>query len=287
MTKALEKIFSVKNDKDKKHKVVNVCGLKMKFKKKVEQSKLSLNQVKPTLPYLEVHLCDHCNLNCKGCGHQCPDVDGEVFTDVEQFTNDINELSKKIFIKKIRLMGGEPLLHPQVNRFMFETRKAFPRADIRLVTNGILLPTMEESFWKTCRDNNIIIDMSKYPIVGNKFAEYLDLLDDNDVKLGIIHLSKKFFTKRNDKGDSNIKEAFNACSSKYCVNLWKSKLYTCPACFRYYSNKRHKENRELPVGLDIYKVTGEEIKNKMNKPISACRYCLVDPIYFPWEKGDN
>ena len=71
------------------------------------------NLGKPRIPYLETHLCDHCNLNCKSCSHFCPLVTEPTFTDLEQYTKDIRVLSKKLAIRTIRLMGGEPLLHPQ------------------------------------------------------------------------------------------------------------------------------------------------------------------------------
>lgn len=299
MTKILEKVFSVKNDERKTHKVISIVGLKFKYRIsnhnnittqqnnnnasitiKAENKKAE----KPTLPYIETHLCDHCNLNCKGCGHHCNSVKEEIFTDIIQYTKDINELAKKIYIRQIRLMGGEPLLHPEVNKFMIETRKAFPKSDIRLVTNGILLPSMKEDFWQTCRANKIKIDLSKYPIVGNKFSEYLDLLDDNDVELGMIHLSKKFYSKRNPKGDSDYIQAFNACKSKRCVNLWHSKLWTCSAVYRYYYNVRFNTNFDLPIGIDIYAVSGKEIVETLNKPDPACRWCLIKAVAYPWEK---
>jgi molybdenum cofactor biosynthesis enzyme MoaA len=73
----------------------------------------------PMLPYIvETHLVDHCNLNCKGCSHFASLVPGEVFTDIEIFKRDIARLSQ-IFIDvyEIRLMGGEPLLHPDIDTF--------------------------------------------------------------------------------------------------------------------------------------------------------------------------
>lgn len=30
---------------------------------------------KPSLDYVEFHLADHCNLNCRGCGHFSPIAD--------------------------------------------------------------------------------------------------------------------------------------------------------------------------------------------------------------------
>ena len=281
----LQKIFSLKNKGN--HKVLTVCGIKLKIKRKMQfvaQPELIPEQ-KSYIPYIETHICDHCNLNCKGCGHFSPLV-SEVFAEYEQYEKDINELASKLIIGQIRLMGGEPLLHPEVNKFIMATRKAFPETDIRLVTNGILLPTMKENFWQTLRDNNIRVDMSKYPVCGNKFSEYLDLMDDNNVTLCNINLSKKFFSQTNPKGDSNIIDTYNNCLSKHCANLWRSRLYTCPACYLHYCDEYFGTNYKIQDGLDIYALRGEEIAVNLNSPINQCRYCATETLKsFAWDQS--
>ncbi len=272
-----EKIFSVKNDSDRKHKIINILGLKLK---------INLYKNKGSIPYLETHICDHCNLNCKGCGHCSPLVMNEQFADFVQYEKDINILSKKLSIAQIRLMGGEPLLHPLVNKFIEATRKAFPKTDIRIVTNGILIPQMPESFWNTLKENNITIDMSKYPPCEKNFDKYLHLIKEKNIKVGNINNGYKFFSQVNSKGDSPIEETFANCLSKYCVNLWHSKLYTCPACYSYYYNLYFNENKPLPTAFDIYKASGKELEAALNKPIEFCRFCNTKELkYFDWEQS--
>ena len=43
------------------------------------------------LPVLEVHLTDHCNLNCKGCSH-FSNISDEFFLDKNDFERDLKEL---------------------------------------------------------------------------------------------------------------------------------------------------------------------------------------------------
>ena len=83
--------------------------------------------------------------------------------------------SKKIDFKIIRLMGGEPLLHPHVNKFIEVTRKYYPSNDIRIVSNGILIPAMKQDFWDTMKENRIKFDLSKYPPASDNFSKYLGL----------------------------------------------------------------------------------------------------------------
>ena len=48
----------------------------------------------------------------------------------------------------IILMGGEPLLHPQVGEFCRVTRECYPEAGITIITNGTLIPKMGKALRK-------------------------------------------------------------------------------------------------------------------------------------------
>ena len=108
-------------------------------------------------------LVEHCNLRCCGCDHFAPLAEQE-FADLDAFENDFARLSYLVDGKaeKIGLMGGEPLLHPQVKDFLYIARRHFRKTKIRIVTNGVLLLNKKEDFWKACRDNNIIVEVTKY-----------------------------------------------------------------------------------------------------------------------------
>jgi len=93
-----------------------------------------LDYTKPVLDYFEYHVAWHCNLNCKGCGHNSNLYTRPRFGDLEHFRRDMNRLTELFSnISKIRLMGGEPLLNPQLGEFITSARRAFPGAQIRVV----------------------------------------------------------------------------------------------------------------------------------------------------------
>lgn len=242
--------------------------IKLLFRKKM-QSKL---------PYLELHILDHCNLNCAGCDHYCPLVTEEKFIDIEEFTEDIKELSKKIDFKIIRLMGGEPLLHPHVNKFIEVTRKYYPSNDIRIVSNGILIPAMKQDFWDTMKENRIKFDLSKYPPASDNFSKYLDIIAAHNISIGNIHVANEFMATINPKGDSDPIEAYKHCYSRECVNLMNHRVYNCSQCYRGYYNKYFNAHLAEMEGIDIYKNSGRKIKKfLLTIPGNACKYCTVSP----------
>jgi hypothetical protein len=242
----------------------------------------------PALDFLETHLVDHCNLNCKGCAHFSP-LAPPWFAGIEQFENDMRQLSK-IFKKKIKvlqLMGGEPLLHPQVSEFLKITRNYLPFSEIDLVTNGLILDKMNERFWDDCRSCNITISMSFYPPMEEKRKSITCLLEKEKVKW--------YFTERltfqafhNFNGDTNSAKAFKFCRC-FCNVLKEGKLYICrvPAYAHYLNNKF---GTSIPTNsyIDIYSpdCSSNSIVKSLNRPIPACNYCITRRVEFLWARSN-
>lgn len=281
----LQKIFSIKNDN--LHTVWTILGIKCKFKHNTTQHDTN---TKPILNYMETHIVDHCNLNCKACCHYC-NVTKPNFIDINDFTKDMKELSQKFNIKEIRLMGGEPLLHKQINEFLKVTKNYFPNSNIRLVTNGILLSKMPEEFWETLKETGIKLDLTKYPIGGTTFSDALDAIGNHvfnyyrnnegfyvqETALGGFWLASHFQLTLDSRGINQIDEAFNNCPYKRCINLINGKLTHCPtAGYMHNYNSYFKKNFPTEEGIDIYNHSAKEILEYLSKPIETCKYCVFD-----------
>lgn len=236
------------------------------------------------LPYLELHLTDHCNLNCKGCSHFCPIADKN-YLSMGTYLKDMKRMAM-IFesILTIRLMGGEPLLHPNIVDFVKATRYLFPKSLIAVVTNGILLPQMSSEFYEALRDNQITLDVTVYPILQNKIEMYLSKAEEYGISVRQT-VADKFFSMINIKGDSDKENVFNECPIKYCTFLREGKLYTCTvAANSQIINKTFGWTIPGDDCIDIYEaVTDIEILEFLAKPIATCAYCSQDVKWFPWE----
>ena len=97
---------------------------------------------------MEFHLAENCNLNCKGCAH-FSQLAAKELADPAVLERDFARLSEisEGLVGKIHLMGGEPLLHPELPSIMTSARKHFPNTLIKFVTNGVLLPKMDDEFF--------------------------------------------------------------------------------------------------------------------------------------------
>jgi hypothetical protein len=244
------------------------------------------------LPYLETHLVDNCNLKCKGCSHFSPLFPENSYARLDTFVRDFSRL-QTLFenIKVIRLMGGEPLLHPKVIDFLEVARGAFPDAWISIVTNGILLLKQADKFWKTCADKNILIQVSRYPIK----------LDINRIKVRVkqfkvdieIFSPKSFLKKINLAGDSDIIDSFQYCKTIFeCAFLRNGKISPCsfpPLVFMFNKSFWEKIPTKKNDFIDIHdpRISGSDIIEFVNRPIPMCKWCLTRRPIFSWDTSER
>ena len=125
----------------------------------------SFHRIPKTMLSFEVALAEHCNLNCVGCNHFSP-LAPPSFPNLEEFTRDFKRMSHLFGdrTQQVKLLGGEPLLNPDINRYLRVARECFPQSEIMIITNGLLLPKMGDPFWETCKEGRIVIAPTKYPI---------------------------------------------------------------------------------------------------------------------------
>jgi len=239
------------------------------------------------LLHFEVHLVDHCNLNCKNCSHFSPLVK-EKYLDVATFQRDcqrIFELSGGN-VKRIRFMGGEPLLHSNLIDFLTIGRKYFPKANLEIWTNGILLPKQTREFWEICGTKNIQINISQYPIKINR-NQINDLAKQHNVKFVYPDNKTEFLwteMKLDKNGRQNIERNFKFCGmSNECIHLCDGKLYTCPIiAYVKHLNNSFDENFKVSEHdyVDIYKAKSmDEILDFLCKPIPFCKYCNIEDAH--------
>ena len=202
----------------------------------------------------------------------------------------ISSLYKNKKIYRILLLGGEPLLHPDILDFIRVTAKYFPTTERQLVTNGILLLKQSDIFWKTCNQTNTIVYITNYPIkinheaIKNKSIEY-------NVKIEIEPEIKKFKKYSFDlSGDQNAFWNYLFCGDTMrCAQLCDGKLYAChQVAYIHHLNKyfNYKMQEEKLDYIDIYKVnSAKEISNYLTKVLPFCRYCNLKKRNFNCEWG--
>lgn len=249
---------------------------------------IRLNYKEQHLSYIEIDITNHCNLSCKGCTRLCDIDKTKKFTNLETFTNDLNQV-KKLFkhVNAIRILGGEPLLHPELSDFIHNARKIFPQSAINIFTNGLLLNKMSKNTLKTIKDNNAYFIIANYKPTMQIKSKIEKYLNENSMYYR-FSLLVDTFSKRmtlyplNDKYKSHEK-----CALHNCHLLRDGYIYKCLiVAYIEKFNKFYKTNITFKEGkYDLYDkdIDVQQIYMKLSNPIDACRYCNTNLEYFDWE----
>lgn len=241
----------------------------------------------------EYHLVDHCNLNCAGCVHSSPLVTEPVFRKPEDFERDVVQLFKVCKKGGIQLLGGEPLLHPQLLDFCEIAVKYF--STVMIITNGLLLDTLPQKTIDTINNLNISMRVSDYGIIPNikqllytkfKNAIYFD-------KTAMCQQPWNF--NANYDLETILYKDCHAGDGVTVMDIRDGYLYKCGhQCYSDYLLKYF--NIDLPDydrdgdRLDLSTMTQEEFLHFVNNPVQFCKYCAYSagegkPL--PWEPSQR
>ncbi len=240
------------------------------------------------LKSIEFQIVDHCNLNCRGCSH-FSNISEKRFIDARVLTKCFDKLNSHIgYVYSVALMGGEPLLHPDLIDIMQYCRDRFPLSEIRIVTNGLLLDKMPEEFYRACHKNRILIYISKYPPTINKLDKIKEILSLYQVRYFISSTVREFSVCLNPEGTSDMKYTFEHCGRKSCTIVRDDHIYVCPiSAYIDKYNKRFGQNIPQPEGLNLYDCSTDELLEYLKNPVRTCSYCTSRCKYINWScSGD-
>ena len=148
--------------------------------------------------YLSIVTTNKCQMKCSYCINSETDQSSDLNVDIA--VTNIQKLTERYNIKEAILLGGEPLLHPNLFELIKKLRRNTNLKFIRLTTNGILLN--DENFIKKLVDKDYGIQGINISYHNNKFISLHQLKC-------IVETIKKY--------NNNIKIRIN-------TNIWKNNL---------------------------------------------------------------
>jgi MoaA/NifB/PqqE/SkfB family radical SAM enzyme len=249
----------------------------------------NIQKKNPKWILLNVYITGKCNLNCKSCNAFAPLADNYLLT-TESFENDCKRLSEigEKQIPEIHILGGEPLIHPNLLELLGIARKYFPNATLKIVTNGVLLSKQSTSFWEYLQKQNIGIVISNYPIkidINNIYKK----VEEYNISLRYYKGVLPWYKMKLDlDGKQNIVKNYKKCQAALqCVELQDGKIAICQLIqkIRYFNNYF---NTSLKVEdadtIDVYKVKDmKEILKFLSIPAPFCKYCTLQDMPTNWE----
>lgn len=229
--------------------------------------------------HVEMHIADNCNLNCKGCCHYAPIFD-ETGADFESRIEDVKNL-KRLFstILQFFILGGEPFLNPGIGDYAKAIRNILRTSRLAIVTNGLLIPSIEKSVLETIAESGWEIWISEYEPTYRHISEITKRLDQYSIPYVIHGLSDKSHFNL-PLTLNNQSELEHLCISPVCVNIRDGKISRCPQLMfipdfnRYFGC--HLPEQGI-LNLDDFS-SGTELYHELRKSVSLCAHCVKNEI---------
>jgi hypothetical protein len=232
---------------------------------------------------IEYNLTEHCNLTCGHCDHASPLLPKKLAR-LTDFTRDLQALAKVLHAAELRIVGGEPTLHPQIIEFLQESRRTGVAEKIKVYTNGTRLHLMPDVFW----DAIDALELSAYPGVHIRMsrAEIEGICEKKKIDLNYHFVDGFFLSLLNQPIDDPgvVQEVFDACKNAHvwsCHAVYEGRFYKC-------SIAPFQEQRLASLGIkaEIQNKDGVQLHDNPNlredleqyladkTPLRACTWCL-------------
>ena len=189
------------------------------------------------VPYLETLITKSCNLHCDGCQNYT----NYAFKGIMEFdalAEDLRRWGARIRPAVYRILGGEPLLHPQLPEIIRLAASIWPEARRFLVTNGLLLSRREDIIQALAETGTIV-----HLTIHSNDPKYLEKLRPavQTIKAWAAQSVQVTFGDsrnfiRTYKGIGRGMRPFNhdpvqswsICTARNCLNILDSRLWKCP-----------------------------------------------------------
>lgn len=227
---------------------------------------------------IEINATRHCNLSCRGCSHSSPLEEYSVLQP-EEINSSLRELSRFLKVETVRIVGGEPLLHPNLSSLIFGVRESGIAERVCLVTNGILLDKIAKDIL-SCLDE---IQISLYPLseqIVSRIYKNIEMVNMACKKVKVLRYSffREAITNNLTVDQALCRRIYETCQIAHywrCITVDQGFLYRCPQSMVFMRN--HNLREEMNDKLEIRTIKKMEdvlcfLEN--NNFLQACASCL-------------
>ncbi len=232
------------------------------------------------LNYVEVPITTACTLRCKECANLIQFYCMPYQIDYKDIIKDIQRLCEITDgIGMLRILGGEPLIHKDLDKILHYVKKETRIIQAQIVTNGTLL--FDKDILKILRHSKISVDISDYGEKSKKIHLLKKQLRDNHITY--YSASNLVWTKQSDFSKKNrmrhdLVEILTLCKQD-CISVLNGRLHLCPRSSHgddlkifnakkdEYLDLRRKE-KSVVSRKRLYKVLNQ-------KYLTACDYCDI------------
>jgi len=192
------------------------------------------------LPNLEIHVTHSCNLTCESCSHYSNQGHKGLIS-LEEAERWMAPWAERLSPRVFSLVGGEPTIHHQLSEFVLLARRRWPRAMVRLVTNGFFLHRHPELPHALKAAGNAALFLSIHhtsPEYQEKLRPIIALLKDWTRRFGIQVRAYESVTywRRAYKGagstmepfaDGRPRQSWERCLARFYPQVFEERIWKC------------------------------------------------------------
>ena len=260
------------------------------------------------IPYAEIMVTQVCNLVCPGCSTYS-DLKNKGYKKWEQGQAEILPWLDRVTFNHFGIMGGEPLINPEIKSWLTGVREIMPSTVIRFPTNATLLHKHLDIVDLVQEIGNIIFKITVHQENNEKVESAIDyvknrfkwkpvyeygvnrFVTDNNFKFQVNRPDKFFKTFNGDYHNaapynSDPTDAFEVCHQKECPLLHNGRIYKCSTTglmdnvlsMHGYPNldlwKPYLDNsKNGSIGLTSTDADIQAFIKNIRKPHDTCRQC--------------
>jgi organic radical activating enzyme len=235
----------------------------------------------------ELHVTEHCNLRCAHCCNTSPYLPEKTLSP-DSIRETLATMAGVLHADVFKIMGGEPLLHPQIVEVLRVVRASGVADVVRLFSNGLLLSKMGDDFWRALDQ----LTVSSYTSAPMR-AAHLALIEEKarafDVVLNVkpvAHFSQVMHDVRRRDAEA-VRKTWEHCWLRHrCLVARDGRFYICTRAA--YLEDLHqrvelvdpfpdpaRRRAEDSVALDDPDLA-ENVLALLNRstPLNSCQFCL-------------
>ena len=222
------------------------------------------------IPQIDFVITTRCSLRCRECANLMPYFKEPETYSVEFLKEELDKLLEYVDeIHELRVLGGEPFIHPHLNEILdyAVTKKKINR--IVIFTNGTVLPK-NDLLIESLRKKKISITISDYGTWSKEMDNLLELCKKNKIKCGVKFIPQWVSfggLQKRKRTAEELKEQVRKCDN-VCKSYLEGKIYWC-------------ERQASGNKLGLIKSTEKEYIDVMNNTgnIEQVRKRILDYCY--------
>jgi hypothetical protein len=204
------------------------------------------------------------------------------FVDPGALCSDLTVLAKSYHVNVLKILGGEPLLHPDLLDILLAARASQVADGLEIWTNGLLLPRMERRVWEAVDS----VRISLYPgrsLTQDKLDACADLARRHNVSLRYKHY-RAFQESYSEQGTDDpelVQRIYTTCNNAHrwrCHTIADGWFFKCAQGYMIPKGMELGPQAIYRNGIQID--DSPEFRDRLlsyltaPEPLPACRNCL-------------